>query len=479
MTEYLIPLIIRGDVIEDDLVRHEARHGQLGFLSPDVGKHVSRLVLRNPNDLSDLYALTLDEIIDYLVELGGRMHMRTNPYIRQAFEMSLKASHHTEAMAREMFEVFPNILGRANIEEYVDRNIGRAYLEGWVDETYSDREVAVRAFGARTVHVIPGNTPAAGIITIVANAVTRSDAIIKIPSNDPFFATAMARTMIDMAPGHPLTRHVSVGYWKGGDERVEKRLYDARNIEKVVAWGGFDSMRSIRGYLAPGIDLVALDPKISGSIIGPEVFDSEANMQEAADKAAFDIGHHNQGGCASARSLYIVSGTDAQGVAKANRFGEMLFQALQDLPETASSPHPAFDPVLRSEIEGIRYSDAFRIFGGKGSEGAIIVSQDDEPVDFAERLDCRVANLVPVDSVEDAVRHVTVHMQTIGVYPNSLKARIRDACALRGGQRIVPLGCATAGTQVGPWDAIEPMRRMVRWLRDDTMDKPSGYIISA
>lgn len=479
MTEYLIPLIIRGTVVEDDLVRHEARHGQLVFKSPDVGKYVSRLVLRNPNDLSDLYALSLDEIIDYLVALGDRLHLDRNAYVQQAFEMSLKASHHTEAMARDMFKVFPNILSRANIEEYVDRNVGRAYLEGWVDETYSDREVAVRAFGARAVHVIPGNTPAAGIITVVANAVTRSDAIIKIPSNDPFFATAMARTMIDMAPDHPVTRHLSVGYWKGGDTDVENRLYDPRNIEKIVAWGGFDSMRSIRQYLSPGIDLVALDPKISGSIIGPEVFESEDNLQDAANKAAFDIGHHNQGGCASARSIYIVSGTDPAGIERANWFGEMVFNALQALPETVSSPHPAFDPVLRSEIDGIRYSDAYRIFGGKGSEGAIIVSQDDEPVDFAERLDCRVANVVPVDSIDDAVRHVTVHMQTIGVYPNQLKARIRDACALRGGQRIVPLGCATAGTQVGPWDAIEPLRRMVRWLRDDTMDKPSGYIISA
>lgn len=477
--DYLIPLVIRGEVIEGQLVRYDARHGQLSFFTPDVAHFMKELVLRDPNALSDLYAISLDEIIDYLVELGTRLHLSRNEYVQQAFEMSLKASHHTEAMARDMFEAFPKILSRENIEEYIERNVGRAYLEGWVQEKYSDREVAVRAFGARTVHVIPGNTPAVGIITVVASAVTRSDSIIKIPSNDPFFATAMARTMIDMAPEHPVTRHLSVGYWKGGDERVEKALYDPRKIEKVVAWGGFASMRSIRSYLAPGLDLVALDPKISGSIVGPEAFDSEAALDEATRKAAFDVGHHNQGGCASSRTIYIVSGTDKAGIERANRFGEKLFRALQDLPAHLSSHHPAFDPVLRSEIEGIRYSDAFRIFGGKGSEGAIIVSQENEPVDFAERLDCRVANVVPVDTLEDAVSHVTVHMQTIGVYPSSLKTQIRDGCALRGGQRIVPLGCATSGTQVGPWDAIEPLRRMVRWLRDDSMDKPSGYIIAA
>ncbi len=476
MAEYTIPLIIRGEVIEDNLVPFAARHGQLSFETPDVRHYVSQLVLGDPNQLGDLYRLTLSEIIDYLVELGPRLDIRTNPYIQQAFEMVIRSSHQTPEMTRVMFEIFPRLLTRAHIDEYIERNIGRAYLEGWVDEAYSDRRVAVRAFGARTVHVIPGNTSLVAITTIIANAVTRGDAIIKIPSNDPFFATAMVRAMIEMAPDHPLTRHVSVGYWKGGDEQVERALYDARNIEKIVAWGGFDSMRSIRQYLAPGIDLVALDPKISGSIIGAAAFESEATLQDAAAKAAFDIGHHNQGGCASCRTIYLEAGTDADGIARANRFGELVFEALQNLPAHLSSAHPAFDPVLRGEIDGIRYSDAYRIYGGRASEGAIIVSQDDEEVDFAERLDCRVANIVPVDSIDAAIRHVTVHMQTIGVYPDSLKAEIRDACALRGSQRIVPLGCATAGNQVGPWDAIEPMRRMVRWLRDDSMDRPSGYL---
>ena len=476
MDEFLIPLIIRGEIIEDDLVTYEARHGQLAFKTPDVKKYVSRLVLRNPNDLSDLYRLSLADITDYLVELGPRLDVHRNPYVQQALEMSIRSSHQTREMLEVMFEIFPRLLTKAHIDEYIERNVGRAYLEGWVDETYSDRQVAVRAFGARAVHVIPGNTSLVAITTIIANAVTRSDAVIKIPSNDPFFATAMVRTMIEMAPDHPVTRHVSVGYWKGGDEQVEKPLYDARNIEKIVAWGGFDSMRSIRQYLAPGIDLVALDPKISGSIIGEAAFASEDTLREAAAKAAFDIGHHNQGGCASCRTIYLVSGTDPNGIKRANQFGKLVFEALQNLPAHLSTPHPAFDPTLRGEIDGIRFSDAFRVFGGKASEGAIIVSQEDEEVDFSERLDCRVANVVPVKSLGAAIDHVTVHMQTIGVYPDSLKAEIRDACALRGSQRIVPLGCATAGSQVGPWDAMEPMRRMVRWLRDDSMDRPRGYL---
>src|SRR3546814_9624128 len=80
---------------------------------------------------------------------------------------------------------------------------------------------------------------------MVWNAISRSDAIIKTPSNDPVTATAVARTMIDMDPDHPLTRHLSVAYWKGGDEEVEQFLYDPIGIEKIVAWGGFNGIKHL------------------------------------------------------------------------------------------------------------------------------------------------------------------------------------------------------------------------------------------
>lgn len=476
-TDNVIPLIIRGETITSDLIEHRARGGSLVFRAPDVSRHLDALVLKDPLALRDLYSVPLDEIVEFLEELGARLDYRTNPHVAQSLELFVRSNVFSREMALSLFGVVPKFLRRESVEEIIDHNIGRDYLEGWVNRPMSDREVAVRAFGARTVHVIAGNSPIVALETILMNAITRSDAIIKIPSNDPYFSVAVARTMIEMAPDHPLTRHVSVAYWKGGDETVERALYDARNIEKIAAWGGFAGMRSIRQYLAPGIDLVALDPKISGSIIGRAAFASQAAMEDVARKAAADVGYMNQSGCVSAKTLFIETGTDAKGIATANAFGKMLLDAIQALPPTLSSPHPAFDPVLRSEIDGIRYNEGFRVFGGKGNEGAVIVSQEEDEVDFSDRLDCRVANLVPVDSIPDAMRHVTVHMQTIGIYPDSLKTELRDECALRGGQRIVSLGRALAANFAGPHDAIEPLRRMVRWLRDDSLTRDSGIIL--
>jgi len=66
-----------------------------------------------------------------------------------------------------------------------------------------------------------------------------------------------------MAPDHPITRHVSVAYWKGGDTAVEEHLYDPRRIEKIIAWGGFAGIKHLTQYLQPGLDLITLDPKHS------------------------------------------------------------------------------------------------------------------------------------------------------------------------------------------------------------------------
>jgi hypothetical protein len=477
--DIVIPLILRGEIIEDNLKSYGTRASQT-FLAPDLSRYLDRLALPTPLAMQDLYALTLDEIIDYFEELRQRLTLDNNPHLRQAFEICLASSgSKTAEMMTASFRALPDLLRRQTIEEILEVNIGRRYLEDWSEQTLADgRTMAVRAFGARTAHIIAGNGQTIALQTVLYNGLTRGDAIIKLPSNDPYFTTAVARTMIEMAPSHPLTRHLSVAYWKGGDETIEKFLYDIRHIEKVVAWGGFDSMRSVRQYLQPGIDLVALDPKLSGSIIGREAFATEENMRAVAALSARDVGYFNQGGCVSARTIYVDTGIDAEGIRRANQFGKFLYEAIQALPAQFSTPVPQFDPILREEIEGIRYSEDFRIVGGKGNEGAVIVSQGDEQVDFSERLNCRVANVVPVANIDAAIRHLTIHTQTIGVYPNTLKRRIRDICALSGGQRIVPLGFHTVGTKVGPHDAIEPLRRMVRWIREDTMSEMRGSLFA-
>jgi hypothetical protein len=470
-----VPLIVRGELIEAYDLEFGGRNGGVVFETPDVSKYVDKLTLSAPSRLADLYALKFAEIADYLAELGQHLRFERNTHMQEAFELGRSTSGLSESLLRERFDLMPLMFDKEEVYGTAEKSCGLDFLEGWVDQTASRQPGTtgfVRAFGTRAVHIVAGNVPDVSAMTVLRNAITRSDCIIKTPSNDPLTAAAVARTMIDMAPDHPLTKHVSVAYWKGGDENVEQAIYDPRRIEKIIAWGGFNSIKHITRYLQPGIDLITLDPKLSSTIIGEEAFADEATLASVARRLSLDIGYFNQEGCTNARVIYVKSGTDDEGVARCARLGELTFQALQDLPENISTPHKDFDHSLKEEIDSVRMmDDDYTLFGGRGSEGAIIVSHDGVPVDFSRRLACRVANLVPIDDLDTAILSVSAYTQTIGIYPDALKATLRDRLSFQGAQRLVSLGGAcllNGGTQ--RQDGIETVRRMCKWIVDETGD---------
>lgn len=476
MVEHLfqVPLIIRGRVILDWDLEFGGRRGAAKFATPDVRKHLDALALDTASSLQDLYALRFDSLLDYLADLGTRLSLDRNPYVNEAFELSRHTSGLSVEQLRNVYRTFGRLFDREYLREMMERTVGVAYLEGWVQtQVSSGARVGIRAFGARAVHIVAGNHPGVSALTIARNALTRSDAIIKTPSNDPLTAAAIARTMVDMAPDHPLTKHLSVGYWKGGDSAVEQILYQPRNIEKIIAWGGLASISHVAKYIQPGIDLITLDPKLSSTIIGAEAFQGEAGMRAVAERLAMDVGANNQEGCINARVVYIETGTDEKGVATAQAFGKLLYAAIQALPAHVSAPADHYDPELAEEIQGLRLTSADHQIIGGGVEGGVIVSFTSDPVDFARLLYHRTANLVPVDDLEIPILAVTAYTQTIGIYPESLKAKIRDRLALHGAQRLVSLGYASNSNVMsvaGPQDAIEPTRRMCRWIVDESSD---------
>ncbi|MNC21390.1 acyl-CoA reductase [Pseudomonas jessenii] len=466
MTHPIAPMIIRGQIITDNLIEVGGRGGDLSFLTPDANKYIDQLPLGNPARLADLYTLSFDDILDYAVELGKRLALDKNQYLQEACELSYRTAPTTPTIVKGSYMGLQNLLTREFITEMAESTVGIKYLEGWVPQTLLDgTELEVRCFGARTLHIVAGNAVSLSLWTIIRNMVLRSDAIIKAPSNDPFTALAIARTMVDMAPDHPLTKHLSVAYWKGGDEAFEQRLYQPQNLEKIVAWGGFASMKHVTKYIQPGLELISLDPKRSASIIGQETFDSEANMREAAVRLAADIGAINQKGCVCARVVYVQSGTDEQGLEKLNTFGQYVYDAMIGLPNTLSTTPKRYDQGLKAHVDALRLDDEwYKVIGGKEGEGAIICSQLPEPVSFSASLDDRTANLVPVDDLSEMMAAVDAYTQTVGVYPENIKDQLKDVLPLYGAQRIVSLGYAAAMKFAAPQDSIEPMRRMGKWI---------------
>jgi len=485
---YDIPIIARGKIIEpgEDAVTFGGRVGA-SFRCPDPHKYVQDLVLGDTDRMRDLQDLPTRDVLDFLAALGPRLTL-DNPWLQQAFELSLEAGGLTEPVLRAVYDSLPSMFDRAYLEETVERTIGAEYLDGWVQQGSGRMsQVRVRAVGTRILHITAGNVPIVGALTIIQSALTKGDCLIKLPSNDPLSASAIARTMIQMAPDHPVVKHVAVAYWKGGDELMEAQICRTSRIDKITAWGGMASMKHIQKHLAPGIDFVALNPKLSCSIVGREALESEAAMQVAAHGVAVQVGRVNQSACSNTRVVYVESETDDDALDRVVEFAEAVDTAIQALPPGLSTPARKPDPELEGEMAAIELDEDLYWVTGNTVRGGVIVSRFSDRVDFHARLANRVVNLVPMPDIAKVLRWCDDSTQTVGIYPDRLLLDLRDRLALAGVQRIVPLAGLSVVEDAGdrgsypgmPHDGIEPMRRMVRWVVDETGVAPPEPVAEA
>lgn len=467
-----VPFVIRGRVVSGTGVEH--RFGDVLFRTPDPRTVLADLPLHSRTGMADLHAISLDEIVDFLAALGDRLRLDANEHLQQAFPVTTAASNLPERVLRAVYdEDLARFFRPAAIHEAIERRLGRQYLEGWVREPSIDgRDLRVRAFGARTTHVVAGNSPGVSAQTIVRNAVTRGDAIIKTPANDPVTAVAILRTMVDLDADHPITRHVSALHWRGGDEVVERVAFSSPNIDKIVAWGGASAIAHVAKHVGPGVELIALDPKLSISLLGHEVLADPNVGAAAARRLAADVGLMNQEACVSSRVAYLDVGANSANDDLEQRvrdFARAVHDAIRGLPARASTAADRLPSELRDEIDAALLIGEPEVIGGGSPEGGVLISWDGRPVDYTAFLAARYVNLVPVRSLGAVLERISSTTQTCGVYPPSLREAMRDELALAGVQRVVTLGGAAANgdNQAIPQDGVEVLRRMCRWIVDE------------
>ena len=206
MVGFHVPLILRGRLIEDRDLEFGGRGGRAAFSTPDVRRHLAQLALRAPSDMADLYALRFNDVLDYLDALGGELEFSRNDYLRESYELAVRTSGLGQETIKHFYQSLPGIFSRNFVRELAENAIGVKYLDGWVERRMASGCVcSIRAFGARAVHILAGNVPIPSALGVVRNAITRSDAIFKTPSNDPLTAAAVARTMIEEVHDGSLT----------------------------------------------------------------------------------------------------------------------------------------------------------------------------------------------------------------------------------------------------------------------------------
>ena len=402
------------------------------------------------------------EIIDLLVELRDWIERDPDGLVADALAASLRTNPLPDVVLRDAFASLGGAFRRESMEFMVEQEFGGTdVLDGWrtVADAPSGRTVRVRAFPARVVHVLAGNAPGVAALSVLRGALTKGVNLFKLPSNDLYSMNVLLTGLHAIAPNHPTTRSFSSAYWRGGDPAVESVLFQPQFFDKLVAWGGDAALRSAKNYVGPGFELVSFDPKSSVSLVGREAFASEEALREAADAAARDITLMDQQACAASRFQFVEGDTQ-----DADRFAEALLPRLGARRRLGSAVGNPVPENIRVEVEALRDLEPYaRVFGGYDGSGLVVRSE--EPVDFFPEN--KVANIVPVNSLDDALARINVATQSVGVYPAARKASLRDRLAAAGAARVCTLGDVPIVESGLPHDGFYPMPRLVRWVTDE------------
>ena len=338
-----------------------------------------------------------------------------------------RAAHLAAAAAH-----FP-FLGRTTAEDllaFVRADIGHAEI---LDDFQPHGAHLAKAVGPGTIlHVVSGNTPAAGLQSLIRGLLLGSHNLCKIPSAGlpevAAFRDALPRALAEC---------VEIS----GDLPDEWLM----RADAVIVFGSDETIADFRARVRAGQTFIAHGHKISaGFVFDDPRFASVAGA--ARDVAAFD-----QQGCLSPQVIFV------RGEARA--YAERLAAEMEKLaPRGAISLSESL--AIRTAREDIAFRAAngedARLWQSAGST-AWTVAFETAPGFPRSPLNRFVfVKPLPADLAE-----VRAHLSCAGIWPATLEhARPLSAC---GFSRICPLGAMQTPAWTWHQDGAASLAGLVRW----------------
>jgi len=429
--------------------------------------------------LEALSACSVGELLDVVAAV--RAHVRVHAADAARVLGALGAGPGDVAgTARAEAEAVIGLLDPAALGEEIDRGLhvggwpGRALLDGWrpldvaVERGFTAQldaradgalppaghAPAVRALGTRQLHITSANAFVVPLVSLLRAWATKGATILKSPVRNAGVGAVVAAALTDVAPAHALTEATSLVTWRGGSEAVEGPLLAADALDRVVVWGDGTTVADIRRRAA-ATEVVAFGPKVSFSVIGREA----ADLAAVARLAAIDALVHDQAAC-TASLVHYVEGGAARAERHARELQAQLARWDRLRPHRmAEAAHHQHLRLRRGELAVGRWflnADA----SGRTTSAVVVAPH---AVDLRAHPMHRVVVVRPVADAAEVIRFCHSGVSAVGVHPETLRLRLRDALAVRGVSSVVPLGEAERSFAAMPHDGAHVLNRLVRW----------------
>ena len=438
-----LPTIVNGervpssDAVPVELSCPSGASVQIGALTSDLTRRVL------DSDRQPLSELGFQDVVAFLNRVGRFWRSRDFPrrriYTRQ-LQQYLGYSERAANVEADLIGVL--LTGHVRMHDTVGAELGSRHI---LDEWVRREECFVRAFPrGRSVHILAGNVPVSGVLSVVRALITKNVCIAKPASEDPFTPISLALSFMDVDPEHPVSRAMSVIYWPH-DSRLGADIVES--ADAVCAWGGGPAIEWAHRHTSASATFVPFGPRRSIAIVA-----EGADVERAAIGVAHDVAFYDQRACFSTQDVYVVGDPKP--------FALALETALDRYEELLPKGSESDDAVAGRRL-GVLEEE---FLGGTVVENdpcqwTVILGRD--PSRVYHPLG-RTVYIHRVESVEHVTEHVDSSVQTVQAEPWEALHRVRDAMALRGVSRFTELGSANVFRVGGTHDDVYPLSYLVR-----------------
>ncbi len=252
-----IPMIIGGVIQEEKLEsnRELTLSCDNKVSLPILDKVLAKKVVAHTID----NRLTLNKIVNFLYTVGQRWkseeYARRRTYIR---DLQNFLGYSSEMAKLEANWIAMLLCSKSALYDIVSNDLSSQHI---MDEWLPQGDCYVKALPkGRSVHLLAGNVPLSGITSILRAILTKNECVIKTSSTDPFTATALVSSFIDVDSEHTITRSMSVMYWSHNEE-ISLPLKIMNCADVVIAWGGDDAIKWAIKHTPPHANILKFGPK--------------------------------------------------------------------------------------------------------------------------------------------------------------------------------------------------------------------------
>jgi hypothetical protein len=314
----------------------------------------------------------------------------------------------------------------------------------------------MRGVPTTQLHVTAGNMPIVPVISLLWAWATKGACVLKPAADSVPLIAALGTALAEVDLAHPLARHTTLAYWRGGDTAIEASLLADGAFDRRVIWGGRNAVQAL-AHRGGAADTIVMRPRYGISFVGRAAV--KHDLQAVVRLAAADSVVANQQACMSSL-LHVVEGTDADADAYSCALADVLDKWDKNYP------HRVPDSV-QGRLVGLRrglLASADWHLNGSWPGGSA-VARINRDFDLSRHPGGRVVLVRAADDLESAIAvHVDRDVSHVGVAPASSLRRLREVLAGYGADNVLPLGEAERVYAGRPHDGMQVLNRLVRWV---------------